>query len=47
MRLSLDEIEEAIEHCAPEEQRQLLAELPHLLKFSAEDVAWLQEGTVG
>lgn len=42
MRLSVHEIEEAIEHCAPEEQRQLLAELPHLLKRSSADLALLK-----
>lgn len=42
MRLSLHEIEEAIERCAPAEQRQLLAELPHLLKLSSADRALLK-----
>jgi len=42
MRLSLQEIEHAIEQFPPEEQRQLLAELPHLLKISFVDLASLR-----
>jgi len=34
MRLSLHDVEQAIEQFPPEEQRQLLAELPQLLKLS-------------
>lgn len=42
MSLSLQEIERAIEQCPPEEQRKLLAELPHLLKLSPADLASLK-----
>ena len=42
MRLSLQQIEEAIEQFHPEEQRRLLAELPKLLKISGMDFAHLR-----
>lgn len=42
MRLSLQDVEHAIEQFALEEQRQLLAELPHLLKISAVELAYLK-----
>ena len=42
MRLSLKAIEQAIEQCRPEEQRRLLAALPHLLKISVVDSAHLK-----
>ena len=42
MRLSLHDIEQAIEQFPPEQQRQLLAELPHLLKLSGPDFAYLK-----
>lgn len=40
--LTVEEIESAIEHSKPEEQRQLLARLPRLLGISAEDFGWLK-----
>ena len=42
MRLSLEEIEDAIQQCAPEEQRRLLAALPTLLHISSDDLAWMK-----
>ena len=42
MRLSLHDVEQAIEHFPPEEQRQLLAELPQLLKLSPQDFGYLK-----
>ena len=42
MRLSLQDVERAIEQFAPEEQRRLLAGLPHLLKISILDFAYLK-----
>lgn len=42
MSLSLQDVEHAIEQFLPEEQRRLLAELPHLLKFSGQDFALLK-----
>ena len=42
MRLSLQEVEQAIEQFPPEQQRQLLAELPQLLKSSGLDLAYLK-----
>ena len=42
MRLSLHEVEEAIEQFPPREQRQLLSELPKLLKISGADFASLK-----
>lgn len=42
MRLSLQDVEQAIEQFPPEEQRRLLAELPHLLKISGADFAALK-----
>ena len=42
MRLSLKDIERAIEQFRPEEQRRLLTILPHLLKISVVDSAHLK-----
>ena len=42
MHLSLQEIEEAIQHFPPDEQRRLLAELPRLLSISGGDLAYLK-----
>ncbi len=42
MRLSLEDVEQAIEHFRPQEQQRLLAELPRLLKLSRVDVAALK-----
>ena len=42
MRLSLHEVEEAIEQFPPSDQQQLLSELPKLLKISGVDVAYLK-----
>ena len=42
MRLTLHDIEHAIEQFAPEEQRRLLAELPQLLKISKRDLGYLK-----
>ena len=42
MRLSLHDIEQAIEQFPPEEQQRLLAELPKLLKISVADFALLK-----
>ena len=42
MRLSLQEVEEAIERFPLQEQQRLLAELPRLLKISRADFAYLK-----
>jgi len=42
MRVSLQDVEQAIQQFPPEEQRKLLAELPHLLKISATESADLK-----
>lgn len=42
MRLTLQDIEHAIEQCGPEDQRRLLAALPHVLKISMIDLATLK-----
>jgi hypothetical protein len=42
MCLSLQEVEQAIEQFPPEQQRQLVAELPRLLKLSGEHLAFLR-----
>ncbi len=42
MSLSLREVERAIEQFGPDEQRRLLAALPHLLKISVIDLAHLK-----
>ena len=42
MRLSLEDVEQAIEQFAPEEQQRLLVELPKLLKISDTDLAYLK-----
>lgn len=42
MRLSVQDVEQAIEAFAPEEQRQLLAELPKLLKLSDDQLTSLK-----
>jgi len=42
MRLSLQDVEHAIEQFAPEEQQRLLMELPHLLKIPSADLASLK-----
>ena len=40
--LLLPRIRKAIQNAKPEEQRQLLAQLPRLLKLDAADFAWLK-----
>lgn len=42
MRLSLQDVEHAIEQFPPTEQQQLLAELPKLLKISHADLSYLK-----
>ena len=42
MRLSLADVEQAIEHFPLQEQQRLLAELPRLLKISSADLAYLK-----
>jgi hypothetical protein len=42
MRVSIEEVEQAIAQFPHEEQRRLLAELPGLLKFSPADFAYLK-----
>lgn len=42
MHLSFEEIAQAIEQFRPEEQRKLLAALPHLLKIAYVDLASLK-----
>ncbi len=42
MRLSLQDVEHAIEQFRPQEQQRLLAELPRLLKISGIDRAYLK-----
>ena len=42
IKLSLKKIEERIQRAHPEEQRQLLAKLPHLLSFSSTDLWFLK-----
>ncbi len=42
MRLTLHDVEQAIEQFPPEEQRRLLTELPALLKLSGQDLALLK-----
>ena len=42
MRLSLQDVEDAIEQFLPEDQQKLLAELPHLLKLSGADLVYLK-----
>lgn len=42
MRLSLQDVEQAIEQFPAQDQQKLLAELPHLLKLSAADLAYLK-----
>ena len=42
MSLSLQDVEHAIEQFPPEDQRRLLAELPHLLKISGQDFWFLR-----
>ena len=42
MGFSLQEVERAIEQFPPEEQRQLLAALPHILKISVVDLTSLK-----
>ena len=39
---SLQEIEQAIERADPQQQKQLLRDLPHLLKISSLDIALLK-----
>lgn len=40
--LTLEKIEKAIQKAEPEEQRQLLVKLPHLLKISFSDLVFLK-----
>ena len=42
IRLSLEDVEHAIEQFPPQEQQRLLAELPRLLKVSKVDLAYLK-----
>ena len=42
MRLTLHDVEHAIEQFAPEDQRRLLAELPQLLKLSSQELGYLK-----
>jgi len=42
MRLSLHEVEQAIEQFPPEDQQRLLTELPRLLKISGVELAYLK-----
>ena len=42
MRLSLEDIERAIEQFPPDEQQRLLADMPRLLKLSRVDLALLK-----
>jgi hypothetical protein len=42
MRLSLQDVEQAIEQFPPDEQQRLVAELPRLLKISGIDLASLK-----
>lgn len=41
MRLSVEDVEHAIETFPPEDQRRLLAELPRLLRLSGLDRSYL------
>ena len=41
-KFSLKKIEDVIVKAKPEEQRQFLANLPHLLKFSYDDLFWMK-----
>lgn len=40
--ITLEKIEKAIQKAEPEEQRQLLIKLPHLLKISFDDLVFLK-----
>ena len=42
MHLSLQDVEQAIGQFPAEEQRQLLAELPKILKLSGEELGYLK-----
>lgn len=41
-KISIETIKDVIIKAKPEEQRRFLADLPHLLKFSASDLAFLK-----
>jgi hypothetical protein len=41
-KLSLKQLEERIQKAKPEEQRELLSKLPHLLNISPADVGFLK-----